>query len=75
LRAGGPFGTRHGRVASSFGGNGDAISLLRLRKDSNLTLSAGLWGNVTIKLLLTRLSDSVLAGVGASPLNLSRNGA
>jgi CBS domain containing-hemolysin-like protein len=27
------------------GGNRDAISLLGLRKDSNLTLSAVLWGN------------------------------
>src|SRR5438046_3772757 len=47
------------------GGNRDAISLLGLRKDSNLTLSAVLWGNVTINVLLTLLSDSVLAGVGA----------
>src|SRR5438128_6379738 len=29
------------------GGNRDAISLLGLRKDSNLTLSTVLWGNVT----------------------------
>jgi CBS domain containing-hemolysin-like protein len=35
------------------GGNRDAISLLGLRKDSNLTLSAVLWGNVTINVLLT----------------------
>jgi len=47
------------------GGNRDAISLLGLRKDSNLTLSAVLWGNVTINVLLTLLSDSVLAGIGA----------
>jgi metal transporter CNNM len=47
------------------GGNREAISLLGLRKDSNLTLSAVLWGNVTINVLLTLLSDSVLAGVGA----------
>ena len=47
------------------GGNRDAISLLGLRKDSNLTLSAILWGNVTINVLLTLLSDSVLAGIGA----------
>ena|SRR5438874_748135 len=43
------------------GGNRDAISLLGLRKDSNLTLSAVLWGNVTINVLLTLLSD----GIGA----------
>jgi hypothetical protein len=47
------------------GGNRDAISLLGLRKDSNLTLSAVLWGNVTNNVLLTLLSDSVLAGIGA----------
>ena len=47
------------------GGNRDAISSLGLRKDSNLTLSAVLWGNVTINVLLTLLSDSVLAGIGA----------
>ena len=47
------------------GGNRDAFVLLDLRKDSNLTLATVLWGNVTINVLLTLLSDSVLAGVGA----------
>ena len=47
------------------GGNRDAIGLLALRKDSNLTLATVLWGNVTINVLLTLLSDSVLAGIGA----------
>jgi metal transporter CNNM len=47
------------------GGNRDAVGLLALRKDSNLTLATVLWGNVTINVLLTLLSDSVLAGVGA----------
>ena len=47
------------------GGNRDAIELLELRKDSNLTLATVLWGNVTINVLLTLLSDSVLAGMGA----------
>jgi metal transporter CNNM len=47
------------------GGNRDSISLLGLRKDSNLTLSTVLWGNVTINVLLTLPSDSVLAGIGA----------
>jgi metal transporter CNNM len=47
------------------GGNPDAVGLLALRKDSNLTLATVLWGNVTINVLLTLLSDSVLAGVGA----------
>jgi hypothetical protein len=47
------------------GGNADAAELLALRKDSNLTLATVLWGNVTINVLLTLLSDSVLAGIGA----------
>jgi metal transporter CNNM len=47
------------------GGNRDAIAVLALRKDSNLTLATVLWGNVTINVLLTLLSDSVLAGIGA----------
>ena len=47
------------------GGNRDAAGLLALRKDSNLTLATVLWGNVTINVLLTLLSDTVLAGVGA----------
>jgi CBS domain containing-hemolysin-like protein len=47
------------------GGNRDALELLALRKDSNLTLATVLWGNVTVNVLLTLLSDSVLAGVGA----------
>ena len=47
------------------GGNRDAAGLLTLRKDFDLTLATVLWGNVTINVLLTLLSDSVLAGVGA----------
>jgi metal transporter CNNM len=47
------------------GSNRDAVALLALRKDSNLTLATVLWGNVTINVLLTLLSNSVLAGVGA----------
>src|ERR1700720_998079 len=47
------------------GGNRDASGLLALRKDSNFTLATVLWGNVTINVLLTLLSDSVLAGIGA----------
>src|SRR5664279_1419745 len=47
------------------GGTRDAAELLELRKDSNLTLATVLWGNVTVNVLLTLLSDSVLAGVGA----------
>jgi hypothetical protein len=47
------------------GGNRDAVELLELRRDTNLTLATVLWGNVTINVLLTLLSDSVLSGVGA----------
>src|ERR1700689_5836592 len=47
------------------GGNRDAIELLCLRQDSNLTLATVLWGNVTINVLLTLLSNSVLAGIAA----------
>jgi metal transporter CNNM len=47
------------------GGNRDAVALLALRQDSNLTLATILWGNVTINVLLTLLSNSVLAGIGA----------
>ena len=47
------------------GGNRNAALVLDLRRDTNLTLSTVLLGNVTINVLLTLLSDSVLAGVGA----------
>jgi metal transporter CNNM len=46
-------------------GNHDAVIVLGLRKNSNFTLSTVLWGNVAINVLLTLLSNSVLAGVGA----------
>ena len=46
-------------------GNQDASKVLELRKDSNFLLSTILWGNVGINVLLTLLSNSVLAGVGA----------
>ncbi|MEQ8262407.1 DUF21 domain-containing protein [Pseudohaliea sp.] len=42
-----------------------AQRVLRLREDSNLVLTTILWGNVSINVLLTLLSDSVLAGVVA----------
>src|ERR1700674_5924952 len=47
------------------GGNRDGAGLLTLRKDSNLTLATVLWGNVTVNVLITLLSDTVLAGIGA----------
>jgi metal transporter CNNM len=47
------------------GGNRDAQRVLALRRDSNFTLATVLWGNVAVNVLLTLLSDSVLAGVAA----------
>ena len=47
------------------GGNKDAGRVLELRKDANQILATIIWGNVTTNVLLTLLSDSVLAGIGA----------
>lgn len=47
------------------GGNEAAEKILTLREDSNFLLTTILWGNVSINVLLTLLSDSVLMGVGA----------
>ena len=47
------------------GGNADAARVLGLRADANLMLATILWGNVAANVLLTLLSESVLAGVGA----------
>ena len=49
--------------ASAAAGNADAERLLGLRRDSNFLLTTILWGNVGTNVLLTLLSDSVLAGV------------
>ncbi len=46
-------------------GNRDASKILNMRKDSNFLLTTVLWGNVGINVLLTLLSNSVLAGVFA----------
>jgi len=46
-------------------GNQAATKILNLRKDSNFLLTTVLWGNVGINVLLTLLSNSVLAGVSA----------
>ena len=53
------------RLEVEAAGNPDAAVLLGLRRDANLTLSTVLWGNVAVNVLLTLLSDSVLAGVTA----------
>src|SRR6201996_7912306 len=47
------------------GGNKDAAKVLELRKDANQVLATIIWGNVSTNVLLTLLSDSVLAGIGA----------
>ena len=49
----------------SAGANVDAAKLLALRVDCNFTLATIIWGNVATNVLLTLLSDSILAGVGA----------
>jgi len=46
-------------------GNRAAQRILRLRQDANFLLTTILWGNVAANVLLTLLSDSVLAGVSA----------
>src|SRR5215831_11808280 len=47
------------------GGNQDAARVLALRKESNQVLSTLIWGNVATNVVLTLLSESVLAGLGA----------
>ena len=44
-------------------GDLDAGRVLALRRNSNFTLATVLWGNVAVNVLLTLLSDSILAGV------------
>jgi len=44
-------------------GNADALRILQLRQDTHLLLSTLLWGNVSSNVLLTLLSESVLAGL------------
>jgi hypothetical protein len=47
------------------GGNADAARVLELRGNSNQVLATIVWGNVSTNVLLTLLSDSVLAGLYA----------
>ena len=47
------------------GGNADAARVLDVRKDANQVLATVVWGNVSTNVLLTLLSDSALAGLGA----------
>lgn len=46
-------------------GNRSARKVLLMRQDSNFLLATILWGNVGINVLLTLLSNSVMAGLGA----------
>jgi metal transporter CNNM len=46
-------------------GNPAATNVLQLRLDSNFLLTTILWGNVSINVLLTLLSNSILAGASA----------
>lgn len=45
--------------------NEDARKVLELRRNSHLLLCTLLWGNVGINVLLTLLTDSVMAGASA----------
>ncbi len=47
------------------GGSAEAKQVLALRQDSNLLLTTILWGNVAANVLLTMLTDSVMAGTYA----------
>ncbi|WP_163831983.1 DUF21 domain-containing protein [Spartinivicinus ruber] len=46
-------------------GSAQAKQILTLRKNSNQLLATILWGNVGVNVLLTLLSDSILAGISA----------
>jgi len=46
-------------------GNADAAKVMELRQNSNQVLATVVWGNVSTNVLLTLLSDSVLAGLSA----------
>lgn len=51
--------------AEAGAGNRAARQILTLRNDANFLLTTILWGNVGINVLLTLLSNSVMAGVSA----------
>jgi metal transporter CNNM len=46
-------------------GDDDALAVLALRREGNVTLATILWGNVAVNVLLTLLAESILAGVSA----------
>ncbi len=45
--------------------NSGAVKILKMREDSNFLLTTILWGNVSINVLLTLLSNSVMIGATA----------
>lgn len=49
----------------AYSGNKKAAKVLALRQEPNLLLCTILWGNVSINVLLTLLSESVMAGMGS----------
>lgn len=46
-------------------GNANAAKILAMREDANFLLATVLWGNVSINVLLTLLSDSVMLGINS----------
>jgi len=57
--------TRLRLEVESSSGDKNAESILSAREDSNFLLTTVLWGNVGINVLLTLLSNSIMAGVTA----------
>ena len=51
--------------AEARSGNQAALQVLALRRDANRLLTPVLWGKVGVNVMLTMLSESVLAGVAA----------
>lgn len=51
--------------AAAADGNQDAATVLAMRRDPNSLLATIAWGNVSVNVLLTLLSNSVLTGMGA----------
>ncbi|MEO5864710.1 MAG: DUF21 domain-containing protein [Nitrospiraceae bacterium] len=51
--------------AEAADGNRDAAAVLAMRRDPNSVLATIAWGNVSVNVLLTLLSNSVLTGVGS----------
>ena len=45
--------------------NKEAIKILQIRKDSNFLLTTLLWGNISMNVLLTLLTDSLMTGTSA----------